>query len=244
MKKINIRLRKLMAFTAVGAVVLFSSCLKNDHYDYVIQVAGIAFINASPGSPDLDLVADNVREKLPGVFSYDSSYGYLRAYPGYRVFGFTKKNSHDLITFQPFYLRPGDAYSVFIADTLGAAKLFCFKDSLNIPDTTKFANIRFINLSPDSKSLNLLSGTDTLFSNIAFGKATDFMPVNPDTYSLKTGESGSSTTLSTLTNVTFKKGGIYTIWARGYEKTAIDSIKIGLRQVQNNESATEANWEQ
>lgn len=243
MNKINIRLRKFVAFAAVGATVLFSSCLKSDHYDYVIQVAGLAFINASPGSPDLDLVADNVRETLPGVFSYDSSYGYLRAYPGYRVFGFTKKHTNNLITSQQFYLQPGEAYSIFIADTLGSAKLFCFKDSLNIPDTTKYANIRFINLSPDSKSLNLMSGTDTLFSNIAFGKATDFMAVNPDTYSLKTGETGSSATLSTLTNVTFKKGGIYTVWARGYEKTAVDSIKIGLQQVQNNESA-EADWEQ
>ncbi|MDE1193557.1 MAG: DUF4397 domain-containing protein [Arachidicoccus sp.] len=241
------RLKNITSFfVAITLAATFSSCLDHDRDYYNVQGAGVAFINASPGSPDLKLIADGIYKPLPAPFAYDSSVGYLLAYPGYRVFGFAHHNSHDLIASQQFYLKPGNAYSIFIADTAGEAKMFSFEDSLSIADSSNMAFIRFINMSPNSVSLDLSAGANKIFSNIVYGKGTEFTAIAPvSSASFTISENGQNTAIATIDSVELKKGGIYTLWARGYENTNADSLKIGLKEVQNNESAKkQSSWEQ
>lgn len=239
----NYFIRKAVACTLIfAAIVIFNSCLDHKDDGYTIQPAGVAFINASPGSSDLALIADGQYEYLSTKFSYDSSVGYFTAFPGYRVFGFAKNDWRNLIVSQQFYLEPLKAYSIFIADTAANAKMFCFSDSLKIADSSVKAFVRFINMSPNSKGLDLKTNGTTMFSNIAYGKGTEFTEVTPkDNESFTINENGTTVVLGTISDMNLKKGGIYTLWTRGYENSKIDSLKIGLKQVQNNESAKKEN---
>ncbi|HEY0298088.1 MAG TPA: DUF4397 domain-containing protein [Arachidicoccus sp.] len=234
MKRIYISgIKRATLLSAVAVCFSLSSCLDHDHYYDNVEVAGIALINAAPASPSLDLIGDQQRELLPTSFSYDTAIAYLSAYPGYRVFGFAKKNDYNVLVSQQIFLQPGKAYSIFLADSLGAAKMFSFSDSLKLPDSTK-ANIRFVNMSPDSKGLDFVAGTNTMFNNVAFGKASEFATVAPtDNLSFQVKENGGATVVATLSNITIKKGEIYTIWARGFENSTVDSLKIGLKTMRN-----------
>ncbi|ANI87870.1 hypothetical protein A9P82_00155 [Arachidicoccus ginsenosidimutans] len=237
-QKINSSITVKIAACIAAISIIFSSCLDNDkNYGTEVQVAGIALINAAPGSPNLDLIGDGQREILPQPFAYDSAIAYLPAYPGFRVFGFTLHNSYNLLASQQFYLHPGDAYSIFLADTLGNAKLFGFKDSLHLSDSSRIG-IRFANMSPNSTSLDLYitDSTNSLVNNIAFGKASDFTniatPVSGK-ISFQIKENGSNTVLATLPETEIKKGRIYTVWAKGFENATVDSLKAGLSIMRN-----------
>lgn len=234
--KRNFSLARISLLVGLAAIIgVFSSCLRDNRPNGIsIQVAGIALINASPGSPDLNFIADGQRKELPALFSYDSAIAYLPAYPGYRVFGFTLPYSYNLVISQQFYLEPGEAYSIFISDSLSNARLTCLRDTAMLPDST-MAGIRFANFSPNSQGLDLIvSNTDTLGNNIAYTKGTNFQSIAPSSnYTFQVKEKGSNTVLASLNNVVIEKGKAYTLWARGFENSNADSTKIGLSIMRN-----------
>lgn len=218
----------------VAATLTLSSCLKDENH-YSVQAAGMALINASPGSPDLDLISDGDRIYLASKFSYDTVIPYTGAYPGYRVFGMTKHNSIQLLGSQQFYLEPGNAYSLFATDTIGEMKLVCLADSLDKTDST-LGNIRFANMSADAPALNLIlkSSETHNIKNIAYSKATEFETIKPgNSYTAQLVETSNSKVLATKSNIKIEKGHVYTFWARGVYANTSDSLKIGLSMMQN-----------
>lgn len=218
----------------VAATLMLSSCLKDENH-YSVQAAGMALINASPGSPALDLVADGDRIYLASKFSYDTVIPYTGAYPGYRVFGMTRHNAIQLLGSQQFYLEPGNAYSLFTTDTIGKMKLVCLSDSLDATDST-LGNVRFANMSADAPALNLvLKASETHnMKNIAYSKATEFETIKPATnYTAQLIETSNNKVLATKTNISIEKGHAYTFWAKGIFESTSDSTQIGISMMQN-----------
>ncbi|HTN38979.1 MAG TPA: DUF4397 domain-containing protein [Arachidicoccus sp.] len=226
--------RQRLLLLLFAAAVLFTSCLKDENH-YSVQAAGVALINAAPGSPALDFISDGNRNYLPASFGYDTVLPYWGAYPGFRVFGVTIHGSNDLLGSQQFHLEPGDAYSLFVTDTIGAVKLVLFKDSLDLPDST-VAKIRFANMSANAPALNLvLKGEATkTISQVVYPKATDFEEIEPgNTYSVELVDAGKNKVLATKTNIKIEKGHIYTVWARGIYQHTSDSKKMGISMMEN-----------
>lgn len=220
----------------VLAIAAFSitSCLKDDH-NYSVQAAGVALINAAPGSEALDFISDGNRNYLPTLFAYDTVLTYRSAYPGFRVFGVTLHNSNELLGSQQFSLEPAVAYSLFVTDTLGDVKLVMLRDSLSSQDTTK-ATIRFANMSANAPklSLELSGGSSANLTDIAYSKATDFEAVAPqDNYTLKLIDSENKKVLATKSKVSLEKGHIYTVWAKGIFESTDNKTKLGLGIMEN-----------
>lgn len=223
-----------MLLLVVATTITLSSCLKDENH-YSVQAAGMALINASPGSPDLDLISDGDRIQLAAKFSYDTVIPYTGAYPGYRVFGMTKHNTIELLGSQQFYLEPGNAYSLFTTDTIGEMKLVCLADSLDKTDSS-LGNIRFANMSADAPALNLvLKAAQTHdIKNIAYSKATEFETIQPgSSYTAQLVETSNGKVLATKNNIKIEKGHAYTFWSRGVFASTSDSLKIGLAMMQN-----------
>lgn len=231
-KAINLRMWLILAIAAFS----ISSCLKDDNNSYSVQVAGVALINAAPGSGALDFISDGNRNYLPTTFAYDTVLSYRSAYPGFRVFGVTLHNSNELLGSQQFYLEPGVAYSLFVTDTIGDIKLALLKDSLGDQDST-MATIRFANMSADAPNLTLeLSGggqTSSLEA-VAYSKASKFSSIAPgEDYTLKLINSETQKVIATKSAVTLKKAKIYTIWAKGILSSTDSKTKIGLAVMEN-----------
>lgn len=229
-KAIKMRVWLILAIAAFS----ITSCLKDDN-NYSVQAAGVALINAAPGSGPLDFISENKVNDLQRLFSYDTVISYNSAYPGFRVFGVTLHNSNELLGSKQFSLEPGVAYSLFVTDTIGDIKLVMLQDSLSNMDTTKAA-IRFANMSADAPklSLELSGGSSPDLADIAYSKATEFEAISPsDNYTLKLINSETQKVLATKSEVKFKKGHIYTVWARGVFESTDSKTKLGLRLMEN-----------
>ncbi|MCX2575019.1 DUF4397 domain-containing protein [Pedobacter sandarakinus] len=214
---------------AFFALTLLLSACKKDWNDDPIEAAGIGFVHASPGTGPLDFVLDN--QKI-GTFTFNNDRGYYAAYPGTRLVGVAKKDSLKYLTNANATFKQGGFYSIFVVDTLKSTKLLVVEDDLKAPETDK-ANVRFINLSPGSPSLDLaIEGTATpLFTAKAFKTFTPFtgiMPAESYTFQVKEG----NTVRATLPGVKIEKGKIYTIWAKGLSSTT-DSTKFALAIMNN-----------
>jgi len=235
MKKMIEMATKMRVWLILAVAVLsISSCLKDDN-NYSVQAAGVALINASPGSGALDFISDGRVNDLRTKFAYDTVISYSGAYPGYRLFGVSPQGSRELLGSQQFSLEPGGAYSLFVTDTLSEIKLVMLKDSLSSQDSTK-ATIRFANMSADAPKLSLeLSGSGSLkLSDIAYSKATAFESVAPgEGYTLKLIDNDTKKTLVTKSKVTLKKGLIYTVWAKGVFASTDSKMKLGLGLMEN-----------
>ncbi|GAB3641717.1 DUF4397 domain-containing protein [Spirosoma arcticum] len=111
-------------------------------------------------------------------------------------------------------------YTVAAAGTAAAPTAVVFNDDLSLPDASK-AYYRVINLVSGGPAVDFAIGTSApLITNVATGKASDFVAVNPTTsispYSLQVRSTGTTTLIGTaIANATAGVGRKYTILVRG-----------------------------
>lgn len=110
-------------------------------------------------------------------------------------------------------------YTVAAAGTAAAPVAVVFTDDLSLPDASK-AYYRVINLVSGGPAVDFAPGTGApLITNVAAGKASDFVAVLPTTssspYSLQVRPTGSAAPLVTIANATPGIGRKYTILVRG-----------------------------
>ncbi|WP_316810496.1 DUF4397 domain-containing protein [Pedobacter heparinus] len=217
--------KTLIAVVTVS--VVFAACSKDRIEPQ--QVAGLSIIMAYPDTLSLDFIVDQTRVNDAKALNYNAKIDYLNLFPGTRRLGITKRNSNKLLMSENFNLKSGVGYSVFVIDTVkeNTKKFLLTEDDLTAPAADK-AKVRFINLSKDGGSLSLgIHDAETdLFTNKTFYEYTTFADVNPGesiTFDIKE----NNAVKTTLPNVKIEKGKIYTIYAKGLQAAAIDSLKLG-----------------
>lgn len=220
-----------ISLSLIFLTTIFTSCKKNWGEDTVIA-SNILFVHAAAGTGNLDFIVDN--QKATSL-SYTNKKGYFLAYPGSRYFGITKQDSIKYISTLTANLKPNAYYSIFALDSLGKSSILVVEDQLTVPTVDK-ATIRFINLSPDSSSLNLqlVGDSNPLFGAKAFKQYSEFINIpaaESATFEVK--DSDSNLVKATLSNIKLEKGKVYTIWARGL-KLATDSTKFELSSLIHN----------
>lgn len=125
-------------------------------------------------------------------------------------------------------------YTVAAAGTAAAPAAVVFTDDLSLPDASK-AYFRVINLVSGGPAVDFAIGTSApLITNVATGKASDFVAVNPTTstspYSLQVRSTGTTTLIGTaIANATPGVGRKYTILVRGITgRTGTQAPTAGL----------------
>lgn len=242
MKKIHL----LSTFSIVACMTIFASCFKDTtrYEPPQISAAGVAFINASPKSGPLDFVDYESYRILTGNLSYNHSVTYpvtdtqttpYRAfYTGYRTFAVGQAGSSLFFSIKQFLLKPNKVYSFFAVDTAAQTTLLQVEDSIRSLDSNK-VSIKFINLTPDAKkiALYLNNQQQPLFDDVTFKQVTTYITVDPGENNVLTVKEldpihgNNATYTATRDNVSFVKGGVYTIWSRGLEN-ANDSTKLNI----------------
>lgn len=232
-KKLNLSsLLKLFGILTIVAVT-FSSCLKNhDDTPYPVQpVAGLNVANASPGTASFNFGLDNNYVNGPALV-YGQRSGYLSAYTGKRLFSLTSGGTTQVIATDTLNLSDNNYYSLFITGLNSSPSFFFTQDDLSAPPTGK-AKIRFIQLSPDGGPFDLgVKGGATLFSNQAYKTASNFITIDPATYSfqLKADNTG---TITPIDSVAISAGKIYTVWSKGLIEGTGDYAISGKVNVNN-----------
>lgn len=233
--------RPSLLATVLIATLALSGCFKSsDHED--LPATGVAFVHASPKNDVLEFVDYDTYGSVRARLSYNTSAAYptkdnattpyLAFYPGARTFGLAKAGTSFFYNIKQFALRPNKVYSVFAVDSADKAELLLVQDSLKIIDSTKTA-IKFINLSPDAGKIDFYIGNTRVpfAQDVAFKDFTAYKLVEPTTnatFSIQT-KTGTGVT-SNRSNIELKKGGTYTVWARGLvnSTTKADTLAISI----------------
>jgi hypothetical protein len=203
-------------FGLLSGAVFFNSCKDSDPQPRPAQAA-FAVINASSSKPSVDFYLDNQKLPLNTPLSYGNASRYfLVTPPGNKTGKVTVSGNTTSIGTGKFELENDRYHSIFITNSGDTTSLLRVRDDW-AQARTGYAQIRFINLSPDAPKYSLeYAGDTTAFSNKAFKEYTGFKYVTAKagiTLNLK--NAVTNEVVATLPNVDLKSGIIYTVWAKG-----------------------------
>lgn len=219
--------RWLASACVVGAIsVLMSSCLKDTKVYNTPPAAAVTFIQTSTDLQPLDLYLDNNLVNRYGI-NYGDNIDYFNAFTGSRKANFFKHGTLDKIFSDTLTLKADLAYSLFLANKGATPEIVVLKDTVVKPATGN-SSVRFINLSPDAGSVDLvIKGGATVATNKAYKGVTTFLPLTAaKAYTFEIHQAGTATVLYTLPVFTLNPGFVYTVYFYGLKAGSADNDKL------------------
>jgi len=223
------RVYKIIATTLLAAILYFA-CKKTE---VTVNEANIKMINASPGSPGLDLhingklVAQNVQ--------YADSTTYDSTSPGTYATQVTETGQTKALFNFIATLSPSRYYTVFSVGNYSSLKLSIVEDKF-FRDTT-VAKVRFFNFVPNGDTVDVLIRTshDTLYTfpkrrfndQDSTANLQVFTSMRADTCNILIRKSRDSSKLYTTGNILFPKGTFHTFYFQGLKGgTGKDTLSL------------------
>ena len=221
-------------FTAfVIMTSLFAMACNNEETGVNSGQDSLMLINASPDAGAIDIAFNDVKlNSKPLSYTENTAYNLIDAGIKKVVTTFPPNIVEELSI--PMLLKTKKVYSVFFAGRVGnrTSVYVATEDNLSNPDKGK-SKYRFINLSPNSSTLDLRLANDSiLVSNIPFGSASDFNQIKAGTYSLRLVSRDTSIKVNANLNFTLTNGKVYTFWAKGLVK-GLGVQETGIQAIQN-----------
>ena len=212
---------------------LFAMACNNEETGVNAGQDSLMLINASPDAGVIDIAFNDVKiNSKPLPYTENTAYNFIDAGIKKVVTTFPPSIVEQLSI--PMLLKTKKVYSVFFAGRVGNSTIayVATEDNLSNPDKGK-AKYRFINLSPNSSTLDLrLANDSVLVSNIPFKTASDFNQIKAGTYSLKLVSRDTSIKANANLNFTLTNGKVYTFWAKGLMK-GVGVQAMGIQAIQN-----------
>lgn len=207
------------------AWLLLCSCRKNNFSNEPQDAAAFNVVNASPGPLTINFFLNNYLVNGP-VLAYTQESGYILATTGIRKFDATAGGSVKSLVTDTIELQKDKFYTIFISGPNTSLSTLVTEDDLSLPPSGK-AKIRFIQLSPDGGTLGLgIKGGAVLFAVQAFKTVSQFIIIDPASYTFELESNGSAIDESTAD---LMAGKIYTVWAGGLkEGTQTSSVQLQI----------------
>lgn len=201
----------------VAAIMVLSSCSKDDNEMVIHGEAKVMIVNAASGSQPQDFYLDNTRINTEAV-AYSQSTAYITTGAGNERKAEFRNTGSASANFSAYVnLSPNENYTFFYTGKVDGSgnSSAVFKDDRTAPSANK-AKVRFVNLAEGLASANLLVTGGVVFAtNVLFGNASNFSEVDPGTFALQTALSTSTSTAVNLGSFTLQAGKIYTIYTSG-----------------------------
>lgn len=217
MKKVNLTLKQTLrfAFTGLLAISLFSSCKKNDPYDFEDTIAAdINFINASPDAPAAQLYVEDVL-RTPSSVAYGQASGYNKTFLGDQDVVIKSTSGEATLSSSHVQFDAYGSYTFFLVGQNSSLGLITVTDDLTAPAAGK-AKIRFVNASPNAASASLSIGGNIIATNQSFRAVSPSVEIAAGTYAVVlTNVASGITTTNTTAGASFQSGKIYTVYAKG-----------------------------
>jgi hypothetical protein len=175
----------------------------------------IRVLNALPESPAVDVLIDGAPTATGLAFGANPQY--VAVPPGSHAVVVTLPGAPaaPLVSTQ-LTVAPGASFTLFAIAPVGAAPTF-----IVLPDEPPGAggpgaNARFVHASPNTPSVDLaVTGGPILFSNIAFGQASPYLPVPAGPVDLEARLAGTPVVVLEIPPFTLAPGMAYTFGAIG-----------------------------
>lgn len=219
--------KKVKLLSIVGGIFLLivTGCkLDENDPEPLPPVAYVSLYQASPNSPDLNIILDD--KVISNGFEYADQTGYLRFLTGNRTLAFGPSGADNVVIDTTMTFEENKAYSVFVVDEYEDVDVLVLSDNTDTPAEGK-AKVRFLNLSPDAPEVSLkeADSTSALFEGQAFKEASEFVEVDAGKYSFEVNDASGDVKLS-VPNATLLNGFSYTVLVRGYKLPTHGSTNV------------------
>lgn len=224
--------KSLATVALLAGTMGLTSCM-DDNDPIVYPDAGfVSIYNGAPSNAGVIVYADQNRvNDFP--LKYSDVLPYKNFFPGNRQFKFSESNSLTSLLEKNFEIKVDSVYSIFMIENAGVLDAFLVDDDWAEP-TSKEAQIRMVNLSPDAGAVSLVvdAVVAPVFSDIAFKSNSVFKSLATKTYNLKV-VSSTGETLASASNIELKGNRVYTLVVRGYKQSTENSKKLDLQLITN-----------
>jgi hypothetical protein len=180
------------------------------------------FVNASPNAGAIDFLVDGKVVATNVAFGASGPFVQLPSGASCAAVAATGTTTPVLASL-PLDLQSGSRQTVVLLGTTGGTTptltTVPFPDPPTPPATGK-AKVRVIHAVAGAGPVDVYSGDVKLFSNVEFGKAADFIEVDPGTLAVRVTQAGATTTLFGPTDVPVAAGQTVTIVLRGQSDNA------------------------
>lgn len=186
-----------------------------DYYRVNPQKSFVRLLHASPDAPAVDIYANN--QPIARNFSYRSFTPYVSLDPGmYNIkiypAGGPKVNP---VLDTNITIPPQKIITLAAVGTLENLSLLPVPDPM-MPRDPKKVYIRFVHLSPDAPNLDIsLPNGTKLFEDVQYKEITNYIPINPGTYTLEAKVAGTDNTAIYVPNIKLKPNRFYTVYGIG-----------------------------
>lgn len=199
----------LFSMTTFGLV----SCSSDD--DPVVEPdSSVKVIHTIPGTGAVDFYLNGTKQNSSAI-SFGEQTGYIASVNGDKTADFKTSVDNNTILSAPVSFEGGN-YTLFATGTASDNTLttLLVEDNLQTPASGK-ARVRFVHVSPDAPTVNVVANDSLWSSSRAYKSATDFIEVNAGSYVIKLNRSDNGTNVYTSSSITFASGKNYTLVAQG-----------------------------
>lgn len=209
----------IMLLIVFGFSIAFSGCEPVGE-ELRLGEANLRIINASPEANEYSVfINDTLKTGQPLKYGEVSDYLTISAGTNSvytEVNGLVMRNTKNQV-----FMQRDQNYTLFLAGKASQDSLI-YVSTLDIkqvlPDTS--ARVRFINVSPDAKNLNLvfqknLVDSVNVISNIPYRTASNYVKIKSSTYFMRIKKSTGAVRLANLDNYKLEAGKSYTFWTKG-----------------------------
>ncbi|WP_017257863.1 DUF4397 domain-containing protein [Pedobacter arcticus] len=200
--------------------------------------ANLRIINAAPEANEYSFfINDSLKTGQPLKFGEGSAY--LKVSAGTNGV-YTKLNDAIIPNTKiSLFLQQETNYTLFLAGLASKDSLIYLStlDNNKILSDT-MATVRFINVAPDAKALNLvfqenLVDSVNVISGVNYRSSSVYIKIKPSNYFLRIKKTGGAEALANLDNYKLEAGKIYTFWAKGLISGS-GAYALALKVLQDN----------
>lgn len=192
----------------------------NNYFQYLINntiqqtKSYIRILHASPDAPPVDIYL-NDRLLLSNVAYQDFS-EYYSLDPGeYNVKLYPVGQTENPVIDEDLRVPPSGIYTIAAINKLKDISLYPILDT-PMPIPSGRAYVRFVHLSPDAPNVDVrLPNGVNLFEDVGYKEVSDYLLVNPGTYTLNVFPTGTDDRVLYVPNVTLKPNRFYSVYAVG-----------------------------
>lgn len=198
---------------------MFNSYYPYPAYHNIMQPAPSAtsyvrLLHASPNAPAVDVYANDVL--IARNLAYRDFTPYLRLRAGnYNIKVYPTGQRTNPVIDTNIMVPPFSIFTVAAIGELPNISLLPIPEP-RMPIPLGKLYIRFAHLSPDAPAVDITLPDGTpLFKNVSYKQVTDYIPVDPGTYTLQARIAGTDDVVLTVPNVNLHPNRFYTTYAVG-----------------------------
>jgi len=175
----------------------------------------VRLLHASPDAPPVDIYANG--NLIAKNLAYKQLTNYVAVKPGeYSIQVFPAGEKANPVITTMLTVPPKSSLTIAAVGKLADIELLPIMEVYMPMVDKRSSYITFAHLSPDAPAVDITLPDGTkLFSDVSFKEYTNYVAVNPGTYTLQVKPAGQNQVVLTVPSVKLSPGTIYTVYAVG-----------------------------